>query len=612
MIVVFSGYNQRSVITFLRTLEDNNLDYQIIAAGEKDTIFLTDYASKVVYTRKKEALDLEDIDVALNKIEKSGVNLIAPSTEALNRFLLKHREYFEKMGFILPLVNEELYEKISDKEKFVELCGQQGIRVPSECSLPEKFERPLVAKPKTYFSSDNSVHTPIFLTSQGNLDHFIKDHNKEDFIYQEFVDKGRHVYLLFYFDKNGNYYVRSQENYIQQPNGKSIMFAKSSNDYNDNELVLPYARLFLMNGFRGLVMVEVIRNEDGDYMIEANPRFWGPSQLFYDMGCNFFEYFLCDYEIINEAPKRIQKDACYFWSSGIPADKILDSESVFYNDGKIVFKENEEMAVKAEIYNHDDTKKINDAEHLKWLYSQTSKHSNYQILPNILEDIIGDGLSIKSRHEKERLKYIEDHIDITEKSLLDIGGNTGFFTIQSVVDGAGHVDYYEGNRNHADFVEGASKILGFQKQIKVYSEYYDFESDNKKYDVIYNLNVLHHMGDDFDAGKDKEFARENIISCINNMAKNTDMMVFQLGFNWKGNRDECLFEKGEKTEMIDYIKNGTKNYWEILNIGIAVRSENGGVKYEEANEGNLGRDDSLGEFLNRPIFIMKSIGEQNG
>lgn len=61
MIIVFSGYNQRAVIAFLRTLENNKLRYSIIACGEQDTIFKTSYRKAVVYIRKQTVICLDDI-----------------------------------------------------------------------------------------------------------------------------------------------------------------------------------------------------------------------------------------------------------------------------------------------------------------------------------------------------------------------------------------------------------------------------------------------------------------------------------------------------------------------------------------------------------------------
>ena len=66
-----------------------------------------------------------------------------------------------------------------------------------------------------------------------------------------------------------------------------------------------------------------------------------------------------------------------------------------------------------------------------------------------------------------------------------------------------------------------------------------------------------------------------------------------------------LFENGTKKELIDYILSGTKNDWEINYIGIA-QSFQQKIQYCDLNDINIERNDDLGEFLNRPIFIMKS------
>lgn len=78
-----------------------------------------------------------------------------------------------------------------------------------------------------------------------------------------------------------------------------------------------------------------------------------------------------------------------------------------------------------------------------------------------------------------------------------------------------------------------------------------------------------------------------------------------MGFNWKGDSKECLFENGTKAEMEQFLKEGTKDYWNILFIGIAEK-QNNDIIYQEMNKDNNKRQDDLGEFLNRPIFILKS------
>lgn len=246
------------------------------------------------------------------------------------------------------------------------------------------------------------------------------------------------------------------------------------------------------------------------------------------------------------------------------------------------------------------------SEKLLNLYKQSSKHSNYQTLNDELLSVLGtDKSEIGSKYEKQRFDYILRHIEIKDKSVLDIGGNTGYFTFESIKSGCSYVDYYEGNKAHAEFVNMAKGIFDSSK-VNVYSDYFDFDGEHKPYDIILCLNVVHHLGDDFSVAGSIDEAKMMIKKTIQDMSRYGDIMVFQMGFNWKGDREHCLFENGSKKEMEAFIEDATDGFWEILNTGIAVKRNNS-VAYCEKNEENNLRNDELGEFLNRPIFIMKSI-----
>lgn len=242
----------------------------------------------------------------------------------------------------------------------------------------------------------------------------------------------------------------------------------------------------------------------------------------------------------------------------------------------------------------------------KELYMESSKHSNYQILPSNLKDLMKDeDLMVQSRYEKERLKYITENVNLKGKTVLDIGGNTGFFTFETHNAGASKIDYYEGNQTHAEFVKKGIEVLELKDKIAVFPQYYLFNQKEKIYDVAYLLNVVHHSGDDFGDSISIEKAKSDILACINVMAEITKVLVFQMGFNWCGNRNKCLFEQGTKAEMEEFIQKGTVENWEIIKIGVAVKKDCQ-IKYEDVNLKNNQREDELGEFLNRPIFIMKS------
>jgi len=120
------------------------------------------------------------------------------------------------------------------------------------------------------------------------------------------------------------------------------------------------------------------------------------------------------------------------------------------------------------------------------------------------------------------------------------------------------------------------------------------------------LNVLHHVGDDYgDPSHSIESAKQNVLNSLSALAKRTKYLIFQLGFNWKGDILLPLFADGTKRELIEFVREGTKDSWVIRNIGIA-ESAGDKIIYNELDSKNIERRDSLGEFLNRPIFIMES------
>jgi len=247
---------------------------------------------------------------------------------------------------------------------------------------------------------------------------------------------------------------------------------------------------------------------------------------------------------------------------------------------------------------------------LREIYKIRSKHSLYQSLPDCLSFVLSDEIKPdQERKEKARMSYIMDRISLEDKNVLDIGGNTGYFTFESVRFGATYVHYYEGNKVHAEFVGLASKQLNFSKKIKISNEYFPFEDVKKEkfFDVCFCLNVVHHIGDDFGdySLNNIDKAKSKIIDNINSLTRTSRIIVLQIGFNWKGDVNLPLFPNGEKLEMVNFLCNGIKEYFDVLHCGIAVRN-NGGISYSDLSNQNSKRDDSLGEFFNRPIFILES------
>lgn len=293
-ILIFSGYNPRAVIAFCRVAHRCGVPFGIMARSSSDPILRSKYAGRVVGVRSKQTLAMTEIGRSLIEAREAMRTerlVLLPSTESLNRFALKNREALSALGCDLPLVDEGLYATISDKYSFDRLCEEWGIQVPGELAFSEVRGFPVVAKPKRY--SLNPDYAPRILCSRDEWAEFMATHPLDDFYVQEFVT-GDSFYLLFYFGRDReSFFSFSQRNLVQQPGGKSILAAVPAEIHRE-EVASRFARMFRALGFWGLVMVEV-RKAGREYVaIEANPRLWGPSQLFVDNGVPFFEHYLED------------------------------------------------------------------------------------------------------------------------------------------------------------------------------------------------------------------------------------------------------------------------------------------------------------------------------
>lgn len=242
------------------------------------------------------------------------------------------------------------------------------------------------------------------------------------------------------------------------------------------------------------------------------------------------------------------------------------------------------------------------------LYQSAEKHGQYQRIPKVVQELIGlTLLPTKPRFEEERLQFILEHYNPSGKRVLDIGGNIGFFTFEMIFHGARQVVYYEGSEVCATFVEILAELLNLKERIVIHRTYFLFDRPpQERYDFTLLLNVLHHVGEDFgNKGISKDCAKRKILTYLNALSACTKHLAFQMGFCWKGNRNLLLFQHGTKAEMIEYIRKGTEKHWRILSIGIPEK-DGEQVVYRPLNEKNIQRDDSLGEFLNRPLFILET------
>ncbi len=319
-ILVISGYNIRAVIAFCRWATAHRIDFHIIARDYADPIFLTSYKNQVAFVRSSPEFNPESLHSWVKTLcdrYKYHRVLILPSTEYLNRFLLNYRSSIECEYCLVPLTEASLYNLISDKYSFAKLCESYGLNVPDEFNgVP--MELPFVAKPRKYFSSAGKQLVPQLVCDMDDLERFRREKRAEDYFFQRFIS-GRSLYLLAYIQANREDVLYSQENLVQQARGGSIILARHS-DFHLTESARRYVSMLHDIKFSGLIMVEVRLEESTDryFMIEANPRLWGPLQFPIDNGVDVFGALLYEYGFEIDTPSLTPSGTdFYFWSGGI-------------------------------------------------------------------------------------------------------------------------------------------------------------------------------------------------------------------------------------------------------------------------------------------------------
>jgi len=84
--------------------------------------------------------------------------------------------------------------------------------------------------------------------------------------------------------------------------------------------------------------------------------------------------------------------------------------------------------------------------------------------------------------------------DLTGKTVLDIGGNAGFYTMEMARRGAAHVVGIDSDPRYLDQARLAAEVLGFSDRIELRQlDVYDVGALGQSFDVVIFMGVLYHL-----------------------------------------------------------------------------------------------------------------------
>jgi len=214
-----------------------------------------------------------------------------------------------------------------------------------------------------------------------------------------------------------------------------------------------------------------------------------------------------------------------------------------------------------------------DIQTLEKLYFDGTKHSIYQNIPSFVQQALGYSVQIdeKWRGDSARWKNLLQEIDFSQiKVVGDIGANTGFFALSLA-----HrfprlrVYAYEANPNHHRFILAIKEQFRL-KNVQVKNSFIDLKgcTQIEKHDYLLNFNVLHHAGVDFDKGlvTPQNFC-DYAVGYLRCLTQKTEKMVFQMGFNWGGNKQKPLVPLRDDPEKVLFMSRIFKQAgWRIEKI----------------------------------------------
>jgi hypothetical protein len=315
--VIFSGHNDRAVVALCRAFFARDIPLFLVASSDSDPVFKTHWASYVVLVRSGRQVDLPLFEAVRRAVPERIGLIYCPTTEFINAFVLENRHILQGIGIDVMLPPANVYARLSSKRESPGLVKSIcGIDSPPPLAWSEAVP-PCVFKPISNVSGD-VVHYPILCFTERDVLSASDRLSASEWFVQRYVE-GQSYYLCGYLSRNGSFFSYWQTNLLQQPNGKSIVLARTGSNpgLDENNFFDGLAEI----GYFGPVMMEVIA-EPGSVLnyIEINPRFWGPLQLGVDACPKMMDLYVFDAgfscSLVSKTPVGSGGEHWYSWSKG--------------------------------------------------------------------------------------------------------------------------------------------------------------------------------------------------------------------------------------------------------------------------------------------------------
>lgn len=219
----------------------------------------------------------------LKKYCKSeSIKLLIPTRDGELRLFAEHKKEFEEIGTTVMVSDEGTIDICNDKYKFFKYLSDNDIKTPvtyfpNHLQLhglyyPFSFDKYCIIKPRYGSGTKNVYKVNMDYRFENELWFFM--HYVKDAIVQKYIDGVEYTIDVFSdFDKNIISIIPRERREVI--NGESVIGETIDDDVIINEA----KRLISVLGTIGHVNVQCIKNDDGVFFIDLNPRYGGGSWL---------------------------------------------------------------------------------------------------------------------------------------------------------------------------------------------------------------------------------------------------------------------------------------------------------------------------------------------
>ncbi|NBB61645.1 hypothetical protein GVN18_20400 [Pseudomonas sp. ODNR1LW] len=284
LVVIFTGANERAVGAFCRSLQRDRIDFLLITRNARDVLYRTRLRRHLFAQRTRDALDENEFKRLLLDIKArypQRALTIAPSAESINRLLLDMQDWLCREGIQSIAVSPNIYQLFSDKEKLLAAATTVGLKIPAVIEQLAETQLPFVLKPRIENNINGQRLYPLLVRNAAEYTEHTRGYDAKRYLIQRYID-GQSFYYL-YFRNDAGVVALYQRNIAQQAAGKSMVAAELAS-CPDADTDVRLRALLEQHAYRGFIMFEVMESAGQYYIIEANPRMWGPMQLALENG----------------------------------------------------------------------------------------------------------------------------------------------------------------------------------------------------------------------------------------------------------------------------------------------------------------------------------------